>query len=83
MSPFFFIDKKDKKLRPIQDYRKLNDVMIKNWYPLPLITELITQAQDATLFTKFDIRWGYNNIQIKEGDEWKAAFITNQGLFEP
>ncbi|KDR72003.1 hypothetical protein GALMADRAFT_24724, partial [Galerina marginata CBS 339.88] len=37
----------------------------------------------ARYFTKFDIRWGYNNIRIKEGDEWKAAFITNRGLFEP
>jgi len=35
------------------------------------------------LFTKFDIRWGYNNVQIKKGDEWKAAFITNEGLYEP
>ena len=35
------------------------------------------------MFTKVDIRWGYNNIRIKEGDEHKAAFITNQGLFEP
>ena len=34
-------------------------------------------------FTKLDIRWGYNNVRIKEGDEWKAAFITNKGLFEP
>ena len=37
----------------------------------------------CTLFTKMDIRWGYNNIQIKEEDRWKAAFITSQGLFEP
>jgi hypothetical protein len=37
----------------------------------------------CSLYTKFDIRWGYNNVQIKEGDEWKAAFITNKGLFEP
>ena len=35
------------------------------------------------LFTKFDVRWGYNNVRIKQGDEWKAAFITNEGLFEP
>jgi hypothetical protein len=37
----------------------------------------------CTLFTKFDIRWGYNNIQIKDGDQWKAAFLTHEGLFEP
>jgi len=35
------------------------------------------------LFTKFDVRWGYNNVRIKKGDEWKAAFITNEGLYEP
>jgi hypothetical protein len=35
------------------------------------------------LYTKFDIRWGYNNVRIREGDEWKAAFITNEGLFKP
>jgi hypothetical protein len=37
----------------------------------------------CTLFTKFDVRWGYNNIWIKPGDEWKAAFLTPEGLFEP
>jgi len=37
----------------------------------------------CTLFTKFDIKWGYNNIWIKDGDQWKAAFTTNEGLFEP
>jgi hypothetical protein len=37
----------------------------------------------SKFFTKLDIRWGYNNVRIKEGDEWKAAFITNKGLFEP
>jgi len=35
------------------------------------------------LFTKFNVRWGYNNVRIKEGNEWKAAFITNEGLYEP
>ena len=57
--------------------------MIKNKYPLPLIQELIDKLKDSKVFTKMDIRWGYNNIHIKEGDEWKAAFQTNQGLFEP
>ena len=82
-SSFFFIKKKDGKLRPVQDYRRLNDYTIKNKYPLPLIPELIAQVKDAWIFTKFDIRWGYNNVRIKEGDEHKAAFKTRYGLFEP
>jgi hypothetical protein len=82
-SSFFFIKKKDGKLRPVQDYRKINDWTIKNKYPLPLISELIPRIAKHRLFTKFDIRWGYNNIRIKEGDEHKAAFKTSEGLFEP
>ena len=80
---FFFIKKKDGKLRPIQDYRKLNEYTIKNKYPLPLIPELIAKVKMANIFSKFDIRWGYNNVRIKEGDEHKAAFKTKYGLYEP
>ncbi len=82
-SPFFFVDKKDGKLWPVQDYRALNDVKIKNAAPLPLIPELINKLCGTRYFTKLDIRWGYNNIHIKEGDEYKAAFKTPLGLFEP
>ena len=82
-APFFFIKKKDSKLRPVQDYQCLNEWTIKNHYPLPLISELIAHIQNVKKFTKVDIRWGYNNVCIKEGDEHKATFITNQGLFEP
>ncbi len=82
-SPFFFIKKKDGKLRPVQDYRKLNKQTIHDNYPLPLIKTILEQLQGRSLFTKFDIQWGYNNIRIKEGDEWKAAFKTPKGLFEP
>ena len=82
-SPFFFVKKKDGSLRPIQDYRKLNELTIKNRYPLPLISDLIDTLQNARYFTKLDVRWGYNNIRIKRGDEYKAAFRTNRGLFEP
>ena len=82
-SPFFFVKKKDGKLRPVQDYRKLNEMTIKNRYPLPLISKLIDKLSHAKVFSKMDVRWGYNNIQIKDGDEWKAAFRTNRGLFEP
>jgi len=56
---------------------------IKNRYPLPLISELISQLRGAKYFTKLDVRWGFNNVHIKPRDEWKAAFRTNRGLFEP
>ena len=82
-SPFFFIKKKDGKLRPVQDYQKLNEQTIWDTYPLPLIPDLIQQIEDAWVFTKFDVRWGYNNIRIKEGDQWKAAFKTCFGTFQP
>jgi hypothetical protein len=82
-APCFFIKKKDGSLRLIQDYHMLNDIMVKNCYPLPLISELIKQLKGVRWFTKLDVRWGYRNMQIKEGDKWKAAFRTNRGLFEP
>ena len=82
-SPFFYVKKKDGKLRPCQDYRYLNDWTVKNAYPLPLISELVDKLGGAKYFSKLDVRWGYNNIRIKEGDQWKAAFKTNRGLFEP
>ena len=82
-SPFFFVKKKDGKLQPCQDYRYLNDWTVKNAYPLPLISELIDKLKGAKYFSKMDVRWGYNNIQIRKGDEWKAVFKTNRGLFEP
>ena len=82
-APVFFIKKKDGGLRFIQDYRALNEITIKNGYPLPLIDDLIHRLRGAHYFTKLDVRWGYNNVRIREGDEWKAAFRTNRGLFEP
>ena len=82
-SPVFFVKKKDGKLRFVQDYRKLNEITIKNRYPLPLISQLIDRLRGAKFFTKLDVRWGYNNVRIREGDESKGAFVTNRGLFEP
>ena len=67
----------------VQDYRKLNQVTIKDKTPLLLIGEVIDKLKEATYFNKLDVIWGYNNVRIKEGDEWKAAFLTNKGLFEP
>jgi hypothetical protein len=68
-SRFFYIKKKDGRLRLVQDYHPINKWTICNAYPLPLIPELIDRLSRCSLYTKFDIQWGYNNIRIKEGDE--------------
>jgi len=79
----FFIPKKNGQTRPVQDYRYLNEWTIKNAYPLPRIDDLINKLVRKKLFIKMDICWGYNNVRIHEGDEWKAAFICKYGLYEP
>ena len=81
--PCFFIKKKDGLLHLVQDYQTLNAITIKNRYLLLLISELVNKLWKAKYFTKLDICWDYNNVQIKEGDEWKTAFQCNHGLFEP
>ena len=83
MAPCFYIPKKDDSLWLVQNYRKLNQVMIKDKMPLPLIGEVIDKLKEAKYFNKLDLIWGYNNVQIKEDNKWKAAFLTNKGLFEP
>ena len=80
---FFFVKKKDGKLRPVQDYWPLNKWTIRNQNVCPLIPQSIDRLSGCTLFTKFDVQWGYNNVCIKEEDKWKAAFLTPQGLFQP
>ena len=79
----FFIGKKDGKKRMVQDYRYLNEWTIKNNYPLPLISNVLENIGIKKVFTKIDLRWGYNNVWIKEGDEWKVVFTIPEGSFEP
>ena len=79
----FFVGKKNGKKRMVQDYQYLNEWTIKNNYPLPLISDVLENIGMKKVFTKMDLRWGYNNVRIKEGDKWKAAFMTLEGLFEP
>ena len=79
----FFIGKKDGKKRMVQDYRYLNEWTIKNNYSLPLISDIVENIGTKKVFTKIDLRWSYNNVWIKEGDEWKAAFMTSEGSFKP
>jgi hypothetical protein len=61
-SPFFFVKKKDRKLQPVQDYRWLNSHTVRNQYPLPLIAQLIANLSGAHIFSKVDVRQGYNNV---------------------
>jgi len=67
----------------VQDYRYLNEWTVKNNYPLPLISQLVDKLKGCKLFMKMDLCWGYNNVCIKEGDKWKAAFVMHKGAFEP
>ncbi len=73
---FFFVKKKDGSLRPCIDYRGLNDITVKNRYPLPLMSSAFEILQGAKVFTKLDLRNAYHLVRIKEGDEWKTAFNT-------
>ena len=76
-SPVFFVPKKDGRKRMVQDYRYLNEHMVQNNYPLLLISQLVDKLKGSQYFTKIDLRWGYNNVWIKEGDEWKATFVCH------
>jgi len=69
MSPVFFVGKKDGSKWMVMNYCNLNDQTVKNNYLLPLITELIDNMGSKKVFTKMDLRWGFNNVRIKEGDE--------------
>lgn len=83
-SPLFFVSKKkESALRPCQDYCYLNEGTIKNTYLLPLVGDLVDKLKGEKIFSKLNLRWGYNNVRIKDGDQWKAMFKTNCGIFDP
>jgi len=78
-----FCQKKDGKLRPTQDYRKAKRCYDQKSLSASSYQQTYRSIGHCQNLSKNDVRWGYNNICIKEGDEWKAAFRTNIGLFEP
>ncbi|KAF8697096.1 hypothetical protein RHS03_07803, partial [Rhizoctonia solani] len=81
-SPVMFVPKKDGSHCLVVNYRCLNNWTKKNVYPLPCPDNLMAQLRGAKVFTKLDLRWGYNNVQVKEGDKWKTAFQTKYGLYK-
>jgi ribonuclease HI len=81
-APVLFVEKKDKSLRMCVDYRSLNEVTIKNKYPLPRIDELFDQLKEAKYFSKVDLRLGYHQLKIRESDIPKTAFVTRYGQYE-
>jgi len=83
MSPVHFVAKKNSKRRMVQDYRHVNQWTVKNRYPLLLIADILDRVEKRKVFTKLDLRWGYNNVRIKEGDKWKAVFTIHIGAYEP
>jgi hypothetical protein len=81
-APVLFMEKKDRTQRMCVDYRSLNEVTIKNKYPLPRIEDLFDQMKGASVFSKIDLRLGYHQLKIQESDIPKTAFCTRYGLYE-
>uniref|UniRef100_A0A453SXD4 Reverse transcriptase domain-containing protein n=1 Tax=Aegilops tauschii subsp. strangulata TaxID=200361 RepID=A0A453SXD4_AEGTS len=81
-APVLLVEKKDGTLRMVVDYRALNEVTIKNKYPLPMINDLFDQLPGAKVFSKIDLRSGYHQMKIRERDIPKTAFTTRYGLYE-
>ena len=81
-SPFFFLQKANGSQRPVQDYRSVNWWTVCNWYPLPLIPELIAEVQKAFVFTKFDIEGGFNKVQMLQMNPHFFLFYFASGTYQ-
>jgi hypothetical protein len=81
VAPMFFIWKKDGTRRPVIDYRRLNNITIKDSYPLPRIDEMMDHIRGSEIFTKLNLKSGYNQICIRPSNEWKMTFMTPFGPY--
>ena len=81
-APVLFVKKKDGSLRLCIDYRRLNRVTIRNYYPLPCIDELFDQLHGSQVYSKIDLRSGYHQLKVRENDVSKTAFRMRYGHYE-
>ncbi|GJU35250.1 putative reverse transcriptase domain-containing protein [Tanacetum coccineum] len=81
-APVFFVKKKDGSFRMCIDYQELNKMTMKNHYPLPRIDDLFNQLQGSSVYSKIDLRSGYHQLRVREGDISKTAFRTRYGHYE-
>ncbi|KAL5510935.1 hypothetical protein ACEPAG_4692 [Sanghuangporus baumii] len=82
-APVFFVGKKDGGARAVTDYRDINDVTVSDLYPIPIMSVLPEKLEKGKFFFTLDMQSGYNNLRIREGDEWKAAFRVGNAVYKP